>query len=141
MRVCVFFVVLMRQETCLFVGLVESVGEVTIHFMLLHGRMKIFRELSSLIRIKDPSKVSYDTVLPLLEKIKDQFLNWVVFNLSYSTLSGCKANMFERTLVAQRRGLSRDGREILASLGCLMKKTVYDETVKGSLRSMTEAQR
>lgn len=48
--------------------------------------------------------------------------------------------MFERTLVAQRRGLSRDGREILANQGCLMKRTLYDYTLQNFLREMKKAQ-
>ena len=49
--------------------------------------------------------------------------------------------MFERTVVAQRRGLSRDGRELLASHGCLLKRTVYDATLKSFMEQMDEMQR
>lgn len=127
--------------TFLFCCVVESVGEVTVHFVLVHGKSSDCRLLSTLIRREGPKRVPYFYVSQLIERVKDDFLNWVVFNLNFTTMSGCKGHMFERTLVAQRRGLSRDGREFLASQGFLMKRTLYDDTLKKYLRAMTRAQR
>lgn len=115
-------------------------GEVTLHFMVLHGSNPVSSEVCNLIRHNSPSKVTVAGISPLIEKIKEPFHNWIIFNLHYSNKT-CKHNMFERTLVAQRRGLSRDGREILASTGCLMKRTMYDNTLKDVLGRMSEAQR
>lgn len=124
-----------------FALLVENVGEVTIYFLLLHGKQAHYQQLSALIRIFSPRRVPFEEVKDLIPKIKDDFLNWVIFNLNYTYRYAAKTNMFERTLVAQRRGLSRDGREILASHGCLMKRTLYDQTLKDFLTEMVHAQR
>lgn len=126
---------------CVFCCLVQGVGEVTVYFLLLHGKHSVSQELASMIRLRGATPISYSAVKPLLVKNMDHFFNWVVFNLYNTTKTGCKMIMFERTLVAQRRGLSRDGREILASQGCLMKRTLYDSTLKNFLLDMIQAQK
>lgn len=121
--------------------LVEGVGDVTVHFVLVHGKQTSSQDLSTLIRLHSPRKVPFNDVYDLIQKIKDDFLNWVIFNLSYTTKHFCKVHLFERTLVADRRGLSRDGREFLASRGYLMKRTLYDHTLKQYLAEIIDNQR
>lgn len=124
-----------------FCVLVENVGEVTVYFLLVHGKWSNYQQLSELIRAYAPALVPFSKVESIILQTRDDFLNWIIFNFNYSTRYAAKANMFERTLVAQRRGLSRDGREILASHGCLMKRTLYDQTLKDFLAEMVRSQR
>lgn len=134
-----FFV--LCSTNCLFLILVQGVGVVTLHFLLCHGKASVYQELNTMIRMHQPNRVSYVSVKPFILKYQEDVFNWVVFNLNYTTKHGCKSIMFERTLVAHRRGLSREGREIMASHGCLMKRTLYDSTLKNFLSDMTTSQR
>lgn len=121
--------------------LVDGAGEMIVYFILLHGKQTIFHALTALIRAHSPGKVPQAAAYDLIHKVKDDFLNWIVFNLNYTTKYACKPHLFERTLVADRRGLSREGRDIMASQGYMMKRTLYDQTLKQFLLDTAEAQR
>lgn len=121
--------------------IVYRVGEVTVHFILTHGKPTSYQKLVTKIRAHSPARVPFEEVQDVIESVKEDFYNWVLFNVNYTTRWGCKRHYFERTLVAQRRGLSRDGREILASQGCVMKRTLYDETLKKFMADVVNAQR
>jgi hypothetical protein len=109
--------------------------------MVVHGRWSTYRHLTQLIQHHSPNPVPYRKIRSELVAIQEDFLNWVVFNLNYSSKTAARNHLFERTLVAQRRGLSREGREIMAAQGCLMKRTLYDNMLKNYFKEMVAAQR
>ena len=74
--------------------------------------------------------IPYQLLEPLIEKNKEAFHNWVIFTLNWTHRIDVNKNMFEHSLVAHRRGLSRDGRDLLANRGFVMKRTLFDSTLK-----------
>ena len=110
--------------------LVELIGEVTLHFILLHGSKGSSSKLERLLKDFKEAMIPYQLLEPLIEKNKEAFHNWVIFTLNWTHRTDVNKNMFEHSLVAHRRGLSRDGRELLANRGFVMKRTLFDSTLK-----------
>lgn len=70
-----------------------------------------------------------EQVLPIIEEEEKPFFNWVITTLNHMRRDDVKHNMFERTVITHRRGLSRSGREILAQQGLLLRRSIYDSTL------------
>jgi hypothetical protein len=90
------------------------VGKTTLLFLLLHGTRGTHKNLQALLKDHEGKVLPFRLIEPLVEKNKEVFFNWVICSFNISHRSSVKENMFESTLVAQRRGLSRDGREFLS---------------------------
>ena len=64
---------------------------------------------------------------------KEGFCNWVIVTLNLTTRASSRHCMFQWTVVAHHRGLSRSGREFLASKGLLLKRTTYQSMIDEKL--------
>ncbi len=102
-------------------------------FIVMHGTKSVHTELCQLLEGSPDRAVPFGLVEALIEKTKLDFYNWIVFTLNYTSCSAVAENVFERTVVAHRRGLSREGRDILASQGLLMETILYEKRLSDLL--------
>ena len=110
-------------------------------FIMMHGSKSLFAEFFQVLTRFHPKMVPFDSVKHLISQARTPFYNWIIFTLNYSSRFAVLQNVFERTVVAHRRGLSRDGRNILASHGVLMKQISYDKSLKAFLAENVSQQK
>lgn len=120
---------------------VDNVGECMFNFVMAYGSWKNSKALYQLLVRHEGEPLPQEQVSSIFDEEEQSFYNWTITTLNHATGDDVKHNMFERTVITHRRGLTRSGREMLAQQGLLMKKSLYDSTLVTKFRELGQRTR
>ena len=104
---------------------------------MVYGKWKNTKALRKLLGDHEGEVVPRVQSYPIFNDEEKDFFGWMITTLNHMRRDDVKDNMFERTVISHRRGLSRSGRELLAQQGLLLKKSLYDSTLLTKFNGLT----
>lgn len=95
-------------------------------YVLEFGRKSASEKLQRLYRARTRPFDEKDCHV-IIKSDQRSFCNWAVVTINHMTRAHARHFMFSWTVVAHHRGLSRSGRDFLASKDLLLKHTLYQQ--------------